>query len=840
MVFLLHKIHLRKLNISLILIILIFTNFLFFLSSTQFNKDNTSQLKTNNWENIPLTGPNGEALYNYATALARTILFYEGSKCGHNEGNNRFNWRGDCHLDDSVTVTLSDGSTVTIDMTGGYHDAGDHIKFGICEAYAAATLGWGFYEYREQYEETGQDIYILETIKYLTDYFIKAHPEPNLFIYSVGSGADHTYWGPPELQDDEICPRDIRICTPENPASDVCGSTAAALALMYLNYQNIDMNYAELCLEHAIQLYQLGTDYHGLSDGLGFYPSASYYDDLSWGAIWLYIATGNTAYLDDIESYIAPGAGGLDDDDTIENGINWVNYWTHCWDAVWGGVFMVLAETTENPVYIEQAKANLDWWMSDSCPESPGGCKVINSWGTLRYSSAEALMALIYYKYSGDTVYRDFAASQMNYILGENPLDRCYIVGLYENSVKHPHHRAAHGSETLSMLDPPEHKHVLHGALVGGPDLSDQHNDETSDYVSNEVTIDYNAACVGAFAAMRKEFGADQIPDPDPEPEPEIEAYYSEAKLETDNAQRTQITTRIHNHAVHPPHFEDKLSYRYFIDLTELFNLGYDDSNVNVEVYYNANNAATISDLILYDNDNHIYYVESSWDGYPFYGYMEFQFGLVFTSSNWEEVWDSSNDFSFIGVTDTLSLNYNMPVYLDGVLIWGNEPIPGLDPIPIINEPADISYMVGEIGNVIEWTASDNNPSTYSVLRNDIEIESGSWISNNMININVDGLTEGIYTYEIIVSDDLDQTASDIVIVSVSLIGSWDIGDVDHNSQVNIIDALLIAQYYVEQNPNPFYEEQADVNEDGSINIIDALLVAQYYVGLIPSLPPPI
>ena len=816
---------------------MIFANFLF-LVTNQINSNNSEiSIKQSNWEDIPLTGPNGEPLYNYATALSRTIMYYEASKCGPNTNNNRFRWRGDCHMEDSATVTLSDGTTVTIDMTGAYHDAGDHIKFGICEAYSASTLGWGFYEYREQYEETGQDIYLLETIKCFTDYFIKAHPEPNTFIYSVGSGADHTYWGPPELQDDEICPRDIRICTPETPASDVCGNTAAALALMYLNYQHIDMNYANLCLEHAIQLYDLGTNYLGLSDGLGFYPSASFYDDLSWGAIWLYKATGDTTYLDDIESYVAPGKGSLDDDMTIENGINWVNYWTHCWDAVWGGVFIVLAETTEHPAYITQAEANLDYWLGPNMPESPGGLKVVNSWGTLRYSSAEALMSLVYYKYSGTTIYRDFAASQMNYILGSNPLDRSYIVGLYENSAKHPHHRAAHGSETLSMMDPPEHKHVLHGALVGGPDQTDAHNDETSDYVSNEVTIDYNAACVGAFAAMRREFGPDLIPDPDPEPEPDIVAFYSEAKLETDNAQRTQITTRIHNHAVHPPQFEDALSYRYFVDLTELFDLGYDESNVNVEVYYNADNSATISDLNLYDDTNHIYYVETSWHGYPFYGYMEFQFGLVFTSPNWDEVWDSSNDFSFIGITDTLAMNYNMPVYLDGVLIWGNEPTPGLDPIPSLNQPADISYTEGDTGNSISWIATDNNPTIYIITENTVEVQSGSWSSGTPININVDGLSQGSYTYIIIVSDQAGQTATDTVIVTVSPTGTFQNGDVNHDGSVDIIDALMIAQYYVGLDPSPFYLEEADVDDNGTIDIVDALKVAQAYVGLI-ILPP--
>jgi endoglucanase len=57
-------------------------------------------------------------------------------------------------------------------------------------------------------------------------------------------------------------------------------------------------------------------------------------------------------------------------------------------------------------------------------------------------------------------------------------------------------------------------------------------------------------------------------------------------------------------------------------------------------------------------------------------------------------------------------------------------------------------------------------------------------------------------------------------------------GDVDSDSEVDIIDALLIAQYYVQMNPANFNASVADVDNNGDINIIDALLVAQYYVGI--------
>jgi hypothetical protein len=61
-------------------------------------------------------------------------------------------------------------------------------------------------------------------------------------------------------------------------------------------------------------------------------------------------------------------------------------------------------------------------------------------------------------------------------------------------------------------------------------------------------------------------------------------------------------------------------------------------------------------------------------------------------------------------------------------------------------------------------------------------------------------------------------------------------GDVNGSGAVDIVDALLVAQYYVGLNPSNFNTAVADVNCSGSIDIVDALRVAQYYVGLLTSL----
>jgi endoglucanase len=66
--------------------------------------------------------------------------------------------------------------------------------------------------------------------------------------------------------------------------------------------------------------------------------------------------------------------------------------------------------------------------------------------------------------------------------------------------------------------------------------------------------------------------------------------------------------------------------------------------------------------------------------------------------------------------------------------------------------------------------------------------------------------------------------------------GTFLYGDVNNDGSVNIVDALLTAQYYVGLNPAAFIQKSAaDVNDNGVIDIVDALLIAQYYVGEIGS-----
>ena len=59
------------------------------------------------------------------------------------------------------------------------------------------------------------------------------------------------------------------------------------------------------------------------------------------------------------------------------------------------------------------------------------------------------------------------------------------------------------------------------------------------------------------------------------------------------------------------------------------------------------------------------------------------------------------------------------------------------------------------------------------------------------------------------------------------------LGDFNSDGGIDIVDALVAAQYYVGLEPSIIDLECGDVNCDGRIDIVDALMIAQYFVGLI-------
>lgn len=353
---------------------------------------------------------------NFAKGLQYTLYFYDANKCGKRTG--RLEWRGDCHMEDQKIplkqygedfkgINLPDSwieehrdeldpdGDGCLDCEGGMHDAGDHVKFGLPGTYAASTLGWGYYEFREAYEKTGNAEHMEDILHAFCDFYLKAlyyDKDGKLlaYVYQVGEGnIDHNYWLCPDLQGEHLLDfaRPAYLCTENNVfkggdsvgaaesklkdadsnaakakakqtdsrASDMCAGASAALAISYLNFKDTDPDYAKKCLKGAKDLYEMAVASHEEDEGNkvltlgydgGFYTSSYDYDELAWAAVWLYycecdgdISVRNEAAYD---KYIIPIIA-VDETKTNGNdGHPYTGYMkriiadtNNCWNNIW-------------------------------------------------------------------------------------------------------------------------------------------------------------------------------------------------------------------------------------------------------------------------------------------------------------------------------------------------------------------------------------------------------------------------------------------------------------------------------------------------------------------------
>lgn len=655
---------------------------------------------------------------NYAEALQKSLYFYDAEKSGPGISGGPLAWRGDSELVD-MAVPLNEEMTNmsssfiqanrkyldpdgdgTVDVSGGYHDAGDHVKFGLPQTYSSSTLEWALYEFKDAFVRTGEYDHMVELMRWFSDYYLRStfrndSGEVVAFCYQVGDGTiDHNFWGPPELIDHKQYPRPAFFATAEAPGSDQAAGAAASLALTYLNSREGDSTYAEKCLDTAIALYDFAVKNPGMGFSGGFYNSSFGEDEMAWAAIWLHIATGEESYLEDIiecndqgfyTGYLGKIIRSVQDD--------WQNIWVHCWDTKWGGVFAKLAPITDNPRDWEIFRWNLEYWSGvphqnsgdgNYLAKTPAGFSWINGWGSARYNAASQFQGMVYKKYTGSDIFDAWMIDQMNYLMGDNPMELSYIVGYGDRYAKHPHHRAAHGSPNNDMFNPPEHKHILWGALVGGPDFEDKHVDATNDFIYNEVAIDYNAGLVGALAGFVTYFGQNHQPLSDfPPADPPVVEFKMKAKIEQESKQRTQLTIRATNESAFPPRKEIPVMSRYFFNISELASYGQDISDIMFgdfgEAYYDENKvyskeAVIVSGPLPWDADAGIYYMEFRWPESGFYGSREYQFGLV--TAKYEDHWDPSNDYSRQGLGNKFIATEYIPLYING----NSEPYCGKEP----------------------------------------------------------------------------------------------------------------------------------------------------------------
>jgi endoglucanase len=466
------------------------------------DSDNSDNNDTNSGV-VDNSNPNGTGTFRYGEALQKSYLFYEAQRAGDLPEDNRIEWRGDS--------ALGDGSDVGKDLTGGYFDAGDHVKFNFPMAYTMTMLGWGIQEFQGAYQKSGQLDEALEAVKWGTDYLMKCIVTDEYGVKElygqVGNGQlDHNYWGAPESMTME---RPSYKIDREHPGSDLAGETAAALTSASMIFRSEDSAYADKLLNNARLLYDFAEQYQGkysdsITDVSQFYQSFNGdRDELAWGAAWLYKATGEQTYLDKAKNYLG---------DTLYYG------GAQSWDTKNYGTGIIIAETTQDATYKNMVENWLNNWVTggNGVQYTEGGLAWNTSWGSLANSSTNAMLAGIYSDKVNDYDgrYANFAKEQVDYILGDNPKGFSYMTGFGNSYPLQPHHRAASGISDGSDTSA-ANQYIIYGAMVGGPKSANDYDyqDLRSDYVSNEVAMSYNSGLTGALAYMYDKFGGEALND---------------------------------------------------------------------------------------------------------------------------------------------------------------------------------------------------------------------------------------------------------------------------------------------------------------------------------------
>ncbi|HAI78221.1 MAG TPA: hypothetical protein DCM18_03885, partial [Ruminococcus sp.] len=470
---------------------------------------------------------------------------------------------------------------------------------------------------------------------------------------------------------------------------------------------------------------------------------------------------------------------------------------------------------------------------------TPAGYFWLNTWGSARYNTAAQLCALVYDKYNNNgkpSEYSEWAKEQMQYLMGNNPMNRAYIVGYSENAAKYPHHRAASGLTRAE--DTREQRHVLYGALVGGPDASDKHNDITADWIYNEVTIDYNAAFVGASAGLYAYFGDDSMqvtPDFPPKEENNGEEgggnnYWVEAFAVNNpcagGAGTTKISMKVMTDSITP---RTDVTVRYFFNTKEMTNPSLVQAT---ELYDQAATEAAPADGVIsgpfqYDAsyDPNIYYFEVAWDGYTIANSnkkYQCSVGLYYGDQ-----WDASNDWSYQNLpvlTDSEMFGDGNEVKSDYICVYaGGELVGGTEPNGSTPKPVETTTSTTTATTTTTTTTTVTNATT---TESEVSTTSATEITTTESKpATTTSLTEATTT---------ESTTTATTEAGAEIY----YGDVNQDGVVDLADAIVMNKALA--NVITLSESAgkcADCYDDGILDDKDATILMRFVIGKINDVP---
>lgn len=251
----------------------------------------------------------------FNSILEYSLQFFGSQRCG----NTKSHTHAACHM--------KDGSKIGHDLTGGWHDCGDHFKVSETLGFAAYVLITTYLVYQDKAEDRYGNSYadtaitdgipdLLYEAKIGADFIFKLYKASKAdgliargdMYHSVGvDQVDHEYWDVPEKQDAQPHSKGGPDRDVADSAGNVSGMYAAVLAEVAAAWFVFDPVYADSLLEAAKDIYAnvVKKSYRNITGNLkGFYTGSSNItnrtDNAAAAALALWYATADPTYQNDL------------------------------------------------------------------------------------------------------------------------------------------------------------------------------------------------------------------------------------------------------------------------------------------------------------------------------------------------------------------------------------------------------------------------------------------------------------------------------------------------------------------------------------------------------------
>jgi hypothetical protein len=424
--------------------------------------------------------------------LAKSLVFFRVQRCGGGPARGH----AACHVQDGIAKGgPGDGTRVRAD--GGWHDAGDYIKFLITTGYATNLLLATYVRHPAAFpDDDGNRLPdLLEEARVGLEWMLKLWDAPKkVLYYQVSDASDHGTWRMPE-QDRE--PRPVWACEPGRGAN-VAGKAAASLALAAVIWNDpgkpyFDADLVSTYLEAAKQIYAYGKagPLAQPSNPPEFYGERSFEDNMALAAAALFRATGEAAYLQEARAFAktAGSAGALS------------------WSDSHALAHYEIARVDRS--YVPEARRQLETSLEAARGYAAAdpfrvGLQRLH-WGSAPDMAGIGLQAFWYRDLTGDARYLALGQAQYDYLLGANPWGVCFVNGAGTTWPRFPHHQIAdlarieltgfwnEGPVPLSVFTGQKLKLSRPDAYAPFQSDGAVYHDDKEDYVTNEPTLDANA-----------------------------------------------------------------------------------------------------------------------------------------------------------------------------------------------------------------------------------------------------------------------------------------------------------------------------------------------------------